>query len=197
MSVTTTARSSSREPRAASTASTSRCGVTTTRARDSRHASTRDACEWASETSSEPGPDRPTTAPRLAVYPEENTKPDAAPTNSASSASNSWCSSVSPVTSREPVAPAPQMRSACNAAVDDVGMLRQAEVVVGRQIQFNGDRGARAQRTTQPGLHGARPPPRPATPAVMSRSVPSSGRPWFQPTSCSASTNAEVIATAM
>src|SRR6202012_2189623 len=112
-SVTTTARSSSREPSAAATASTSTCGATTTRARDSRQASTSDACEYASETSSEPGPDKPTTAPRLAVYPEENSNPEAAPTNSATSDSNCWCNSVSPVTRREPVEPAPHMRSAC------------------------------------------------------------------------------------
>ena len=84
----TTARSSSRERSAASTASASRCGVTTTRARDNRQASTSDACECASDTSSEPGPESPTTAPRFAVYPEENSKPAAAPTKSASSASN-------------------------------------------------------------------------------------------------------------
>ncbi len=54
-SVTTTARSSARPASAASTAATSRCGVTTTLARDSRHASTREACVRASDTSSEPG----------------------------------------------------------------------------------------------------------------------------------------------
>ena len=66
-SVMTSARSSSRPASAASTASTSQCGATTTRARDSRQASTSDACERASDTTSEPGPDSATVAPMLAV----------------------------------------------------------------------------------------------------------------------------------
>lgn len=66
-SVSTTARSSVRAARAAATASTSRCAVTVTRARESRQASTSDAWQAASETTSVPGPDRLTTAPRLAV----------------------------------------------------------------------------------------------------------------------------------
>ena len=111
-SVTTSARSSSRAASAASTASTSLCGVTMTRARDNRQASTSEACAKASEISSDPGPDSATTAPRLAVYPEEKTSPVSAPTNSASAASKCSCNSVLPVTSREPVDPAPQVRSA-------------------------------------------------------------------------------------
>ena len=38
-----------------------------------------------------------------------------------------------------------------DAAVDHVGMLGQAEVVVGRQVEFGADRRARAQRPAQPG----------------------------------------------
>ncbi|SKW18876.1 Uncharacterised protein [Mycobacteroides abscessus subsp. abscessus] len=39
-----------------------------------------------------PGPDRATTAPRLAVYPEEKTSADSAPMKVASSCSSSSCS---------------------------------------------------------------------------------------------------------
>ena len=49
-----------------STAATSRCGTTTTRARDSRQASTIEAWFCASETTSVPGPARAATTPRLA-----------------------------------------------------------------------------------------------------------------------------------
>jgi hypothetical protein len=48
----------------------------------------------------------------LAVYPDENTSADSAPTKSASAFSKSTCNSVFPVTSREPVEPAPQVRNA-------------------------------------------------------------------------------------
>ncbi|SKS25955.1 Uncharacterised protein [Mycobacteroides abscessus subsp. abscessus] len=70
----------------------------------------------ASETMRVPGPDRATTAPRLAVYPEEKTSADSVPMKVASSCSSSSCSSVLPVTRREPVDPAPHIRNASTPA---------------------------------------------------------------------------------
>ena len=63
-----------------------------------------------------PGPDRAVSAPRLAAYPEEKTRARGAARKEASSASNSACSSVLPVTRREPVDPAPHVRSAVTPA---------------------------------------------------------------------------------
>jgi hypothetical protein len=65
--VTTSARCSNRVASAASTAETSPCGVTMTRARDSRHASTSEAWLAASDTTRLPEPDSAVTAPRFAV----------------------------------------------------------------------------------------------------------------------------------
>ena len=59
---------------------------------------------------SDPRPESATTAPRLAVYPEENTSAAGLPVNSASSDSSAEWSLVVPVTSRDPVDPAPQRR---------------------------------------------------------------------------------------
>ena len=56
------------------------------------------------------------TTVRLARYPEEKTSAPAAPVNRASAVSSRACSSVVPVTSREPVEPVPHTRAASAAA---------------------------------------------------------------------------------
>ena len=122
-SVTTSARSSDRPASARSTAATSPRSTTTTRARDNLHASTSEACEPPSETISDPRPDSATTAPRLAVYPEENTSAEGRPVKPASSSSSSLWSVVVPVTSRDPVAPAPQRRVAAIAPSSTSGWV--------------------------------------------------------------------------
>ncbi len=86
-------------------------------------------------------------------------------------------------------APGAQRR---DTAVDDVGMLGQTEVVVGRQVQLGGRRRAAAAASGAARPRAAAARPRPARPAVTSRWRP----PWeFSLTSrCRAtSTIAEVI----
>ena len=114
--MTTTARGSLRAASAARTAATSPCPTTATRARDNRQASTIEAWLPASETTRAPGPDRAVSAPRLAAYPEEKTSARGAARKAASSVSSSACSWVLPVTRREPVEPAPHVRSAVTPA---------------------------------------------------------------------------------
>ena len=88
----------------------------TVRARDSRQPSTIEAWLEASDTINVSGSASAVNAPILAVYPEEKTSAASAPQNSASAASNSWCSAVDPVTNRDPVEPAPQRPRATAAA---------------------------------------------------------------------------------
>ena len=56
-----------------------------------------------------------------------------------------------PVTSREPVEPAPQVRSASTPPSITVGVLGQAEVVVGGQVELGADGRTRTQRAAQSG----------------------------------------------
>ena len=115
-SVTTSACGSIRPASARSIAATSRCGLTTTRDRDSRQASTIDAWLAASETTNTSGPPSVAITARLARYPDENTSAPGDEVNAASATSRSECSVVVPVTSRDPVEPAPQVSAAAAAA---------------------------------------------------------------------------------
>jgi hypothetical protein len=67
LSVTTSARSSTRPANALSTAATSWCGTIATRARARRQASTSEAWLAASETINAPGPDSAVSTARLAA----------------------------------------------------------------------------------------------------------------------------------
>src|SRR5690606_27328458 len=71
----------------------------------------------------DPRPDSATTAPRLAVYPEENTSADGWPVKAASSDSSAWWSAVVPVTRRDPPEPAPQLRVASIAPCTTSGWV--------------------------------------------------------------------------
>ena len=151
-SVMTSARSSSRAASAASTASTSLCGVTTTRARDSRQRVDQRGVR-VRRRRPPATPDRTARPPRRGwrCNPRRTPAPDSAPTNSASSASNCSCSSVLPVTSREPVEPAPQVRSAATPPSMTAGCCDRPEIVVGGQVEFACHRPDEAQRPAQAG----------------------------------------------
>lgn len=102
-------------PSALRTASGSACATTWVVPRASRQPSISEAWLPASETSREPCGASAVTAARLAAYPVAKTRAASKPQNAASSPSSVVCSSVVPVTRREPVAPAPQTRAASAA----------------------------------------------------------------------------------
>jgi hypothetical protein len=120
-STTTRARSSARFASSLATASGSLCGVTATRARDSRAPSMIEAWFSASDTIRSPRPASAVRTPTFARYPEENTRADSAPAKAARASSRSVWSSVVPVTRRDPVEPAPQASRAATAPATTSG----------------------------------------------------------------------------
>ncbi len=136
-------------------AAASRCGVTATRARDSRQASTSEA--WVQRVGDQQrSPARSARPPRRGwrCSPTRRPAPTRRRRTRPARSRSSSCSSVLPVTRRDPLAPAPQVRSASTPPSSTAGCWDRPEVVVGGQVEFG------ARRAGGPAVNAAARPAR-------------------------------------
>ena len=155
------------------------------RAGQTRQASTIDAWLPASETTRAPGPDRAVRPPGWPRTPRRRPARGGPPRKAASSASNSACSCVLPVTRREPVEPAPHVRRAVDPRLDHPGVAGQAQVVVGGEVEHVAVGGAGDERPAQPGggapVRLGREPGEGSLPCHVPPLPPASGEPAMLP----------------